>query len=68
MFNVNKKSAVVIVTYDMSKENIEYFVDLAMEGYEVTLFYLDRIPKVSDDTIFQMLSKGINCYSIEEVR
>lgn len=68
MFNVNKKSAVVIVTHDMSKENIEYFVDLATEGYEVTLFYLDKIPKVSDDTIFQMLNKGISCYSIEEVR
>lgn len=68
MFNVNKKSAVVIVTHDMNKENIEYFVDLATEGYEVTLFYLDKIPKVSDDTIFQMLNKGISCYSIEEVR
>lgn len=68
MFNVNKKSAVVIVTHDMSKENIEYFVDLATEGYEVTLFYLDKIPKVSDDTIFQMLNKGISCYSIEEIR
>jgi len=68
MYNVNKKSAVVIVTYDMSKENIDYFINLSTEGYEVTLFYLDKIPKVSDDAISHMLNKGINCYSIEEIR
>jgi uncharacterized protein (DUF58 family) len=68
MFNVNKKSAVVIVTCDMSKENIDYFINLSTEGYEVTLFYLDKIPKVSDDAISHMLNKGINCYSIEEIR
>jgi len=68
MFNVNKKSAVVIVTYDMSKENIDYFISLSAEGYQVTLFYLDKIPKVSYDAISHMLNKGINCYSIEEIR
>ncbi|WP_346916127.1 DUF58 domain-containing protein [Clostridium sp.] len=68
MFNVNKKSAVVIVTYDMSKENIDYFISLSTEGYQVTLFYLDKIPKVSYDAISHMLNKGINCYSIEEIR
>ncbi|WP_346935131.1 DUF58 domain-containing protein [Clostridium sp.] len=68
MFNVNKKSAVVIVTYDMSKENIDYFISLSTEGYQVTLFYLDKIPKVSYDDISHMLNKGINCYSIEEIR
>jgi uncharacterized protein (DUF58 family) len=68
IFNVNKKSAVVIVTYDMSKENIDYFIDLSTEGYEVTVFYLDRIPNISEDTIFHTLNKGINCYSVEEIR
>ncbi|WP_343826943.1 DUF58 domain-containing protein [Clostridium subterminale] len=68
MFNVNKKSAVVIVTYDMSKENIDYFISLSTEGYQVTLFYLDKMPKVSYDAISHMLNKGINCYSIEEIR
>ncbi len=68
IFNVNKKSAVVIVTYDMSKENIDYFIDLSTEGYEVTVFYLDKIPNISEDTIFHMLNKGINCYSVEEIR
>ncbi|WP_346929740.1 DUF58 domain-containing protein [Clostridium sp.] len=68
MFNVNKKSAVVIVTYDMSKENIDYFISLSTEGYQVTLFYLDKIPKVSYDAISHMLNRGINCYSIEEIR
>ena len=68
MLNINKKSAVVIITYDMSKENIDYFIDLSAEGYAVTLFYLDKIPGVSDDIISHMLDKGINCYSIEKVR
>ncbi|WP_346890295.1 DUF58 domain-containing protein [Clostridium sp. UBA1056] len=68
MLNINKKSAVVIITYDMSKENIDYFIDLSTEGYAVTLFYLDKAPGISDDIIFHMLNKGINCYSIEKVR
>jgi len=65
---INKRSAVVIVSYEIEKKTVEYLISLADVGYEVTLFYLDRIPGVNEENILEVEGHGISCYNIEGFR
>lgn len=68
LYEVNKKSAVVIVTYDTSKDNVQYFIELSREGYEITLFYLGKVASIDEGNIIKMINHGVCCYNIEEIR
>ncbi|MEG1254193.1 DUF58 domain-containing protein [Clostridium sp.] len=68
IYEINKRSAVVVVSYEIQKETMEYLMSLANEGYEITLFYLDRIPGINEQNILEVEGRGISCYNIEGFR
>jgi len=65
---INKRSAVVVVSYEIEEKTVEYLISLASAGYEVTLFYLDRIPGTNEENILEAEGRGISCYNIEGFR
>ncbi|MEG0308232.1 MAG: DUF58 domain-containing protein [Clostridium sp.] len=68
IYEIAKRSAMVIVSCDISKENVDYFISLADKGYTVTLFYLNRIPGLNEESISKISEHGISCYNIEGLR
>lgn len=65
---INKKSAVVVVTADITKDNLDYLVSLKQERYEVNLFYLNRSLGDEEELIAEVKGQGISCYNIERIR
>lgn len=68
IYNINKKSAMVIVTADISKDNLDYLISLKQDKYEVNLFYLEKVLEDNDELISHVKGYGIGCYSLQEVR
>lgn len=65
---VNKKSAVVVVTSSVTKVNIDYLISLQQERYEINLFYLNKAMGDEVELIAKAKGQGLSCYNIEGVR
>lgn len=65
---INKKSAVVIVTSNISKENLDYLVSLKHNRYEINLFYLNKAIGEEEELIAAAKDQGVSCYNIEGIR
>ncbi len=65
---INKKSAVVVVTSNITKDNLDYLVSLKQERYEVNLFYLNKALGDEGELIAEIKVQGISCYNIEGIR
>lgn len=65
---INKKSAVVVVTSNITRDNLDYLVSLKQEGYEINLFYLNKFIGDGEELIEEVKGQGVSCYNIEGVR
>lgn len=65
---INKKSAVVVVTSNITKDNLDYLVSLKQERYEVNLFYLNKVIGDEAKLIAAIKEQGVSCYNIEGIR
>lgn len=65
---INKKSAVVVVTSNITKDNLDYLVSLKQERYEVNLFYLNKAVGDEAKLIEAIKEQGVSCYNIEGIR
>lgn len=65
---INKKSAVVMVSCNINKESLDYLVSLKRDKYEVNLFYLNKAFGDEDALIAEAKGHGVSCYNIEGIR
>ncbi len=66
--DINKKSAVVMVSCNITKENMDYLVTLKREKYEMNLFYLNKVFGDEGEIIAEAKKQGVSCYNIEGIR
>lgn len=65
---INKKSAVIVVSSDITKENLDYLLSLKEDRYEVNFFYLNKSLGNEEELIIKAIGQGISCYNIERIR
>ena len=65
---ISKKSAVVIVTPNITKDNLDYLISLQQDKYEMNLFYLNKALDEEEELISEAKDYGVSCYNIEGIR
>ncbi|MDU1411260.1 MAG: DUF58 domain-containing protein [Clostridium sp.] len=68
LYDIKKNSAVVLITCDVSKENIQYAIGLIGKGYKVTIFYINKGLGFKKENIVEAINAGVFCYNVEEIR
>lgn len=68
LYEINKKSAVIFVSSDITKENLDYLVSLKEDRYEVNFFYLNKSLGNEEELITEATGQGVSCYNIERIR